>query len=341
MDTEGSSPLDWRSLLRHDELIAEGRELALKLPQGSAQHSQDGVRKKLTDWAKAQVTAALQNMPRVDSQGVDIQAQEVNDLREPMDHLDQKVTDAQKVLTDYRSGGIPDAPRMPPMRLFLFVGLVLGTIFGLVGVPTIASVLRSIWRPEVADPDTFYMAWGAVLGLLIGWAIGTVTILTRRFAVGAGWLARWAPFFVGLCVALGLSGYRFMQPSELDPSRIVFHLSGIGVVLLFLEVGILIAIETLNHIALNAWEQYQKLEDTYADWIAKEKAAASALAGQQKLLDEAKTRLQREKNHLRNLQQNKFLYEDATTHRGELEEYAMQTALHGFDMGWSERRAGG
>lgn len=330
----------WRSRLREDELVAYGRQIAKALPQTATSGQIESARKSVSSYARYAAGLALVESPKVDEQWIQGELEKVNDLREQMPQWQQNVTDQQKALDDVRSVGIRDKPQKPPMTRFLVGGWMLGTIFGLIAATTLASVLRSIWRPQVADPETFYLSWGVAIGLLIGWTVGTAVILLREHSVGAGWFIRWVPFLLGACLAFGLAGYRFLQPGDEDPTRIAVRISGVAVVLLFCEIGILLGIEFVNHVALHAWEQHREAADAYDSWAAKERAALTALAHHGQVLEEARNRLRQGYADLERLHRLKLEYQTALQERETIATFAEGAALRGFDLGWSERRAG-
>jgi len=327
----------WQRYLDPDFFSAGGRQSGLMLPQNAPQNQVQNARDKVAGWARSVGLMMILDKYRIGEQQLEAQAEKVNDLREQMPTWEQRVLDMQKSLNDVRSEGIQEPPRRPPMWLFVTVGAVLGVVFGLIGVPTIASILQSIWRPDVADPQRFYMKWGAVLGIFVGLVIGTVTILTREFAAGASRFVRWGPFLMGLCFALGLSGYRFLQPGE--TGELGFHVSGIAIVLLFMEVGVLLAIEVNNLIALSAWEKFHSVEHDFQQWAGREKAAQLALDAETKVFDDAKQRLTREYATLEEMQDQDRFYKHAQANIEFFKDYAAEAAVRGFDLGWGERRA--
>lgn len=327
----------WQRYLDPDFFSAEGRKSGLMLPQNAPPKQVEEARGKVTAWARSRGLMMVLDKFRIGEQQLEAQAEKVNDLREQMPTWEQRVLDRQKLLNDVRSEGIPEPPRRPPIWLFLSVGALLGILFGLIGVPTIASILQSIWRADVADPQTFYMKWAALLGVFVGLIVGTVTILTRQFAAGGSRFVRWGPFLTGLSLALGMSGYRFLQPGE--TGDIEFHVSGIAIVLLFAEMGVLIAIEVNNLIALNAWEKFHSIEHDFQQWAGREKAAQLALDAETKVFDDAKQRLAREYAALEEMQEQDRFYKHAQSNIEFFKDYAAEAAGRGFDLGWGERRA--
>ncbi len=327
----------WQRYLDPDFFTAEGRKSGLMLPQNATQSQVRDARENMAVWAKSQGLMSVVGMYRIGEQQLGAQAEKANALREDMPTWEQRVLDHQKLLNDVRSEGIPEPPRRPPMWLFVTVGAGLGVAFGLIGVPTIASVLQSIWGTDVADPQSFYMKWAALLGIFFGLLIGTVTILTRKYAAGASRFVKWGPFLMGLCFALGLSGYRFLQPGE--TGELEFHVSGIAIVLLFMELGVLFAIEVNNLIALSAWEKFHSVEHDFQQWAGREKAAQLALDAETKVFDDAKQRLTREDAALEEMQNQDRFYKHAQTNLDSIKDYVAEAAVRGFDLGWGERRA--
>jgi hypothetical protein len=327
----------WERHLDPDYFTTEGKRSGLALPQMATPDQVAGARAKVVDWARSNGLMRVLDRHRINDLVVQGQQQKVDDLREQMPNWEQRVLDRQKVVDDVRSEGIPSLPGRPPFWLFVAVGAVLGLLFGLIGATTIASILQSIWRTEVADPQTFYLAWAVVISLFVGLVIGTATILTREHAAGAGAFVRWGPFVMGLFFAIGLSGYRFLQAGE--TGALEFHVSGIAIVLLFMEMGILTAIEVNNLVALNAWEKYHAQNHGYQAWSGREKAALAALEAQSKVFGEAKQRLTREYGTLSQFQDQDQFYKHATDNLEYFKEFAVQMAARGFDLGWQERQA--
>jgi hypothetical protein len=327
----------WQRYLDPDFFSAEGRKSGLLLPQVSSSGHVETERNRVAGWAKSAGLMMILDRYRISEQQLTAQAEKVDDLRESMDTKEQRVLDKRKLLNDVRSEGIQDSPKRPQVWLFLAVGAALGLVFGVIGATTIASLLQGIWRADVADPQTFYMKWAAVLGIFVGLVIGTVTILTREHAAGASKFVRWGPFLMGLCFALGLSGYRFLQPGE--SGTLEFHVSGIAIVLLFMEVGVLLAIEVNNLVALNAWEKFHATNHDFQQWAGREKAGRLAMEAESEVFEDAKQRLSREYRALEAMQDQDRFYKHATANIEYFKDYAAQAAGRGFDLGWAERRA--
>jgi hypothetical protein len=327
----------WERLIDPDYFATEGRKLAVGLPQKAEPSQVADARDRVVDWATSIGLMRILDQFRIADRALQGQQQKVDDLREQMPGWEQRVLDRRKTLDEFRAQGVPSPPGRPPLWLFVCVGAVLGLVFGIIGATTIASILQSIWRTEVADPQTFYMGWAVVLSLFVGLVIGTATILTREYATGAGIAVRWGPFLVGLFFAAGLAGYRFFQPGE--TGALEFHVSGLAVVLLSMEMGILTAIEINNLVALNAWERYHARDAEYEAWVAREKGAIAALDAESKVFDEAKQRLTREYAALRVYEEQDTFYKHAIENLEHYKNSAAKAAAHGFDLGWHERQA--
>jgi hypothetical protein len=329
----------WQRMLNEDYLVTHGRDLGLALPRVLPRDQVDAARANLGRWARSVGVRGIIESCLVSDEEFIAQRQKIDDLRDQIPLREEAVQRAKEELEAVRSENVlvgTQAPRRPPMWLFLVVGTTLGIVFGLIGATTISAVLRSVWRVDVDDPATFYMKWGTALAVFIGLVIGTVTILTREFAAGAGRFVRWGPGVMGALFAIGLSGYRVLETADDGSAKLVW--SPLAIVLLFLELGILVAIEVVNHVALNAWENYHTANRGYQLGVEKEKAASSKLQDRQTLLTEAKTRFTREDGVHRDMAQKRHFYEVAQNNRAELEDWAERAALRGFEMAFRERQ---
>jgi hypothetical protein len=326
----------WERHLNADYFTAEGKKSGMALPQKAEPEQVASARARVIDWAKSIGLVRVLDQYRTDDHEVHGQQQKVNDLREQMPNWEQRVLDRQKALDDVRSNGIPAAPERPHFTRFAAVGGVLGVLFGVIGASTLSSVLQSLWRTEAADPQTFYMIWGLGIGLLVGLVIGVATIATRDYAADAGAFVEWGSVVTGVFFAVGLAGYRFVQVGE--AGNLEFHVSGLAIVLLCMEMGVLSAIEVNNLVALNAWRQFHSANREHQAWAARERAALAALDAETHVFNEAKQRLAREYGTLAQLEDEQRFYRHASENLDYFKDFAARAAEHGFVLGWQERQ---
>lgn len=332
----------WQRLLNEDDFVTKGRQVGVSLPPTAPSDQVARAREGVKEWARTAGLKAIIDSCLVSEAKLKEQAERVNDLREQMPHLREKATEAEVKVYDSQVEqslvGLT-APEKPSELRFMVPAVVFGAIFGLIGATTISSLLRSVWRVDVDDPASFYMKWAVGLGLFFGIGLAVMPMIVRRWAPGAGRAGLWGQGAAGLLFALGFGGFRLIASSDEEPGSIDFHLTNVGVALLFLELAILVALEVLNHIALHAWKAYGGASETFRRASERVKVAEMELERRKRNEHEGAERLAREYAGHDLLDQRRHFYEIARTEKSQLEEYVVQCALRGFDMGRAERQS--
>lgn len=340
--TSDANPLaGLREKLDANYLVNEGRQRGLSLPAFTSKEEEDVARKSLEGWAKSEGMFYAQAFLIRPPDELEDRSLRVRNLDRQLPEREDKVTQArerlEEVERDCAVSTTTAAPRPPAMWVFLLVAAGLGLVFGLIGATTINSILKAIWKTPaqtMENPDSFYLAWSVVIGAFMGLVVSTFAILTRQYAAKNAGLGLWGPPLVGLFFALGLSGYRMIQndPDNVGHVRMVF--SGLAIVLIFLEIGILFGIEVVNSIAHRAWTEFHDAQAKYERGRERLEAARAEYQRREHLFAEAKGRYERERDELRMLQKQDALGRNAVA----LERFLTEQALRGFESGRREKK---
>ncbi len=244
-------------LFEDDSLLRKGKEFASGLLPTSSQGEENIRYKKMAQYAEAQVDRAIADGNIISDHQIDTLQLRWQTEQGQVPHWENARNDAQKVVSELEQerGLLGEEPKRPKIGIFLFCGALLGLIFGVIGATTVGDIIFSMFGSDDGSNRDLLFSLGMGISVMIGLIIGTVTIMIREYAIGGSFFIRWAPTLSGMLFALGLGGYRLMQPTEHGVS---IHLSSIGIVLTFLELAILLAIEFNDMVLLNAWERWDK-----------------------------------------------------------------------------------